>query len=228
MKKYISVLLFVFSTAMALSAEAGVKPQACSKCQPCNLDWRHEISLGVGDQLFESLVWQNPPYIVNNMPQEWRGVYKERYRYTQHWSLNYYYNHNSWFSCGIQADISACLWDDVKRNGLGQELNRNKNSNFWNLTLMPCLRFWWFRYEYVGMYTNLGFGLCLNGGSETDYKGRHTAAAMAFDLGLVGLQCNYKRYFAFAQLGGLYAFRNKNTIYMLNSRIVSAGIGIKF
>ena len=27
----------------------------------------HELSLGVGDQLFENLVWQNPQFIVDNM-----------------------------------------------------------------------------------------------------------------------------------------------------------------
>ena len=188
----------------------------------------HELRLGFGDQLFESLVWQNPAYYVNTMPSDWTANYKERYRRTGHWFVQYNYNLNSWLGVGAMVDISGCLWDNVLRNGCAVELEREKNCSFWNLSLMPVLRFWWFHTPYVSMYSSLGAGINFNGGSETDDKGRHTVCAFAFDLALAGVQFNWDRYCAFLELGGLSSLKNKSVIYMLNSRVISLGVGMKF
>ena len=106
---------------------------------------KHELRLGVGDQLFESLVWQNPSHYVNNMPSSWTKTYKENYRYTQHWFLQYNYDVLDWLGVGAMADASGCLWDNVLRDGTSGEISRQKNEAFWNLSFMPVVRFWWFR-----------------------------------------------------------------------------------
>ena len=189
---------------------------------------KHELRLGVGDQLFESLVWQNPSHYVSNMPSAWTKTYKENYRYTQHWFLQYNYNVFDWLGVGAMADASGCLWDAVLRDGTSMELSREKNCSFWNLSIMPMLRFWWFHTTMVSMYTSIGAGLNVNGGSETDTNGKHTACGVALDLALIGLQIDWERYCAFVELGGLYSLKNTNTIFMFNSRIVSLGVGVKF
>ncbi|MGN0189110.1 MAG: hypothetical protein ACI395_06305 [Candidatus Cryptobacteroides sp.] len=189
---------------------------------------RHEFRLGWGDQMFESLVWQNPSYIIDNMSESYTSQYKEHYRYTQHWFAGYQWRVNKWFSLGAMADFSACLWDDVTRNGQGVELDREANRNFWNLVVMPEFRFTWLNRKYVSLYSSLGAGLCVNGGTETDFQGRHTVCAAALDIALVGISVDWSRWFAFVELGGLYALKGQSAVYLCNSRIVSAGVGIRF
>lgn len=190
---------------------------------------RHEVRVGWGDQMFEKLIWQKSPYIIRNMPESYTKDYKERYRYTQHWFAEYQWRVNRWFGLGFQADISGCLWDNVTRDGLGNEVGREKNANFWNLTMMPMMRFTWFDSEYVSLYTSLGAGLGLNGGSETDAFGRHTLCGFAFDLSLIGVSVDWNRWCVFAEFGGLTSFKNvKTTVFMLNSRIISVGAGFRF
>ena len=59
MKRILTVILLcLISVPIARAGDCG--PQ--SDRTPV-----HELSLGVGDQLFENLVWQNPQFIVDNM-----------------------------------------------------------------------------------------------------------------------------------------------------------------
>lgn len=218
LKKLLPLLLFAVAPSYAAFAETPEK----------RASMRHEFSLGWGDQMFESLVWQNPSYIIANLPETFENQYKEHYRYSQHWFLGYQWRVNRWFSLGVMADFSACLWDDVTRNGKGIELERNVNRNFWNLVAMPQVRFTWLNRNHVSLYTSLGTGLCVNGGTETDYRGRHTAFAPAVDIALVGVSVDWSRWFVFAELGGLYALKGQSTVYLCNSRILSVGAGVRF
>lgn len=190
---------------------------------------KHEVRIGWGDQMFEKLIWQKSPYIISNMPESYTKNYKERYRYTQHWFAEYQWRVNGWFGLGFQADVSGCVWDKVTRNGLGNETAREKNESFWNLTMMPMMRFTWFDSEYVSLYTALGAGLGINGGTETDAYGRHTLCGFAFDLSLIGVTVDWNRWSVFAEFGGLTSFKDvKTTIFMFNSRMISIGAGFKF
>ena len=54
-----------------------VRSQVCKK-NP------HDIRIGWGDQLFETLVWYNQPHSTL-YPESYIGQYDERYRYLQHW-----------------------------------------------------------------------------------------------------------------------------------------------
>ncbi len=189
----------------------------------------HEIRFGVGDQLFEHFVWQNPLFIVKNMSESYTRDYKERYRYSQHFFAEYQWRFRRRLSVGFQVDGSACWWDLVTRNGLGNEISRQKNQNFWNLTLMPTLQFNWMNRDRFSLYSSLGIGLGLNGGSETDAYGNHTLCGLAFQYTLLGASLDWSRWFAFAALGGLSSAKEYTTdIFMLNSRIISLGAGFRF
>lgn len=189
---------------------------------------KHEVRIGWGDQMFEKLVWQNPQYIISNMPETAFYQYKEHYRYSQHWFAEYQWRVNQWFGLGAMVDASGCVWDDVTRNGLGKETDRIRNRNFWNLTVMPVLRFTWFNMDFVSMYSALGVGLGINGGTETDALGRHTLCAMAFDIAPVGIAVNVGNWFVSAEVGGLYSLKGKAQIFMANSRLCSVSFGIWF
>ena len=52
--------------------------------EPDTLRTGHSLRLSVGDQFFESLVWQNPQKIVNTTPASYRETYSQNYSYTMH------------------------------------------------------------------------------------------------------------------------------------------------
>ena len=189
---------------------------------------RNEIRIGWGDQLFESLVWHNPTSITRTMPAEATYQYKERYRHNQHLWAEYQYRFKHWFSLGGMIDMSEVGWDVVTRNGQGTELARDKKNYFYNLVIMPTIRFTYFHHPNVNIYSGLGVGMDINGGTEVDGKGRHTALGAAVNLTLVGISANYDRWFCAFDLGGMYALKNANAIYMASSRIMNVSIGARF
>ena len=217
------------AVAFLVSAVFAGSLEASAESREHRTDARHEFRLGWGDQMFEKLIWQKPPYIISNLNESYRKTYKENWRYSQHWFAEYSYRVNGWFGVGAMVDASGCVWDDVTRNGLGVETDRQKGLNFWNLTLMPMCRFTWFNSEYVSLYSSLGAGLGINGGSETDADGHHTLCGVAFDLALVGVTVDWDRWCVFTEIGGLTSFKNfKTTVFLLNSRIISVGAGFRF
>ena len=189
---------------------------------------RNEIRIGWGDQLFESLVWHNPTSITTTMPAEATYQYKERYRHNQHIWVEYQYRFKHWFSLGAMVDMSEVGWDLVTRNGQGTELARDKKNYFYNLVIMPTIRFTYFHHPNVNIYSGLGIGMDINGGTEVDGKGRHTVLGAAVNFTLVGVSANYDRWFCAFDLGGMYALKNANAIYMASSRIMNVSIGARF
>ena len=217
-RRIIILLMLICVTGFSLFAETKEERQ----------EMRHELRLGWGDQLFESLVWHNPTSIVTTMPESSTFDYKERYRHNQHLWLEYQYRFNYWFSLGGMFDMSEVGWDKVTRDGKGNELARDKRNYFYNAVIMPTVRFTYFHHENVNIYSGLGIGLDINGGTETDGRGKHTALGTAVNFTLVGISANYKRYFVAFDYGGMYALKNANAIYMLKSRMFNLSIGARF
>lgn len=189
---------------------------------------KHEVRIGWGDQMFETVMWHNPQYIINNMPSSVTYTYKERYRYTQHLFAEYQWRANKWFGVGGLVDASACLWDLNRRNGKGELVESVKNQNFVNIVVMPTVRFSYCNKQYFNMYSGLGIGLDVNAGSETDGYGRHAVCAPAFNLTVVGFSFNYEQWFLNAELGAMAALRGMDYVYMLGSRLVSVSVGMRF
>ena len=189
---------------------------------------RNELRIGWGDQLFESLIWHNPTSIITTMPDSYQQVYKENYSYNQHVWMEYQWRFTHWFSLGAMVDFSHVGWDEVTRNGKGAELNRKENQFFYNAVIMPTIRFTYFHHENVNFYSVLGFGLDINGGTETNALGNHTDVGAAINLTVFGISANYQRWFWTVDCGGLYALKNMNTIFLMSSRIVNVGMGVRF
>ena len=93
---------------------------------------------------------------------------------------------------------------------------------------MPTVRFTYFFHEYVNLYSGLGFGIGINGGTETNAKGKHTMAGAAVNVTLIGVSANYDRWFMTLDFGGMYSLKDMNTIFMASSRIINVGIGARF
>ena len=187
----------------------------------------HEVRIGWGDMLFEMLVWHESAY-PTALPEQYMEVYNEQFRYTQHWFAEYMYNASYWYSLGCLVDYSGVLWDKVMRNGRGEELSRDKNHWFCNISIVPTIRFSYYRSPYVSLYSSLGVGLNINTGSELDFKGRRTAMVPVVNISLLGVRVGHGRWFGAVELGGMISLLSTNEVYMLGSRLFTASFGYCF
>ena len=190
--------------------------------------WKHEVRVGWGDQLFETLMWHNPTSIVTTMPAAYTETYHENYHYDQHLWAEYQYRFNKWLGVGGMVDLSEVHWDDVRRDGTGAELDRSTGHYFCNAVVMPTVRFTYFHHDYVDLYSGVGLGIGLNSGTETNSKGHRTDVGAAVNITVIGLSVNYQRWFISVEGGGLYSLKNANTIFMASSRIMSVGVGARW
>lgn len=192
------------------------------------LNMRNEMRIGWGDQLFESLMWHNPTSIVTTMPDTWSQTYHENYRHNQHLWLEYQYRFKEWFSFGVMADVSEVGWNDVTRNGAGVEIRRSERKYFYNFVLMPTIRFTYYHHPFVNIYSGLGFGMDINGGTERNMYADKTDVGMAVHVTALGISANYNRWFMAFDFGGMTALKDKNTVFMAVSRIMSFSLGARF
>ncbi len=199
----------------------------CAETKDERAELKHEIRIGWGDQFFEQVAWHNPTHIVTTMPDTYRQTYKENYRYHQHLWFEYQRRPNHWFSYGLMFDMSEVAWDEVVRNGQGAEIYRTPGQDFYNIVLMPSIRFTYLSLPYFNMYLGMGMGLGVNGGTEKNKEGKRTDVGLAVDISIIGLSWNYKRWCWTIDAGGLYSIKNLNTIFLASSRILSVGIGVR-
>jgi hypothetical protein len=197
-----------------------VRSQVCKK-NP------HDIRIGWGDQLFETLVWYNQPHSTL-YPESYIGQYDERYRYLQHWFVEYQYRVRYWFNVGGMIDYSGVVWDKVQRNGIGEEIKRDKNCNFHNIAIMVTTRFTYLHSKYVLLYSGLGVGLNINTGSEIDYRDRKTALAPALNLTVLGMSVGNEKWYGAVEFGGLYSLMNIQEVYLAGSRMFTLSVGCRF
>ena len=193
-----------------------------------HINQRNEIRIGWGDQLFESLIWHNPTSIVKTMPADYRQVYHENYHHDQHLWLEYQWRQYHWLSFGGMFDMSEVHWDDVTRDGAGVEVGRDPGHYFYNIVFMPTVRFTYFHHDYVNLYSGIGVGMGINSGTETNGYGQTTDVGAAINVTVLGVSANYKNWFCFFDLGGLYSLKNGNTLFMVSSRIMNFGLGVRF
>ena len=187
----------------------------------------HQLRIGWGDQMFETLVWYHQPQSTI-YPESYIGQYEEDFRYVQHWFAEYQYRVKYWFNVGAMVDYSGVLWDKVRRNGKGEELDREADCSFHNIAVMLTMRFTYFHSKYVSLYSGLGAGMNINTGSEVDYLDRHTAVAPALNITALGMNVGNNRWFGAVEFGGLYSLANLNEVYMAGSRMFTVSVGCRF
>ena len=218
MKKKYCLLLALFCLSLSAWAEN----------QWDHVTMRNEVRIGWGDQLFESLIWHNPTTIPTTMPESMTYLTHENYRYNQHLWAEYQWRFCCWFSLGAMVDVSEVGWDNVVRNGKGVELSYDPNHFFYNTIIMPTMRFTYYHHPYVNLYSGMGFGMDINGGTEKNGEGHKTDVGMAMSVTLIGVSANYSRWFMTVDIGGMTALKDANTIFLACSRIFNVGIGARF
>lgn len=189
---------------------------------------RNELRIGWGDQLFETLMWHNPTSIVKTMPTTYSQTYHENYRYYQHLWIEYQWRFAKWFSLGGMVDGSAVQWDDVTRNGQGVVTGRDPGHYFYNIIVMPTIRFTYLHHPNVNLYSGLGIGVDINSGTETNTKGQYTDFGAAVNVTVFGISANYNSWFMAVDFGGMTALKNSQVIYLAASRIINISTGVRF
>lgn len=172
---------------------------------------RHEMRIGWGDMMYETAMWHET-HSTNH------------YRYTGHIFGEYQYHFFHWLSLGMQVDYEQVWWD-VLRDGTRPLPEPSRDHCFYNISVLPTLRFTYFHRPHVNLYTALYGGMTINGGTETDMYGRKTAVAPAMGLTLLGLRAGKDHWFVSLELGGLNALTDKNFIYMVGSRLLTISVG---
>ena len=186
MKRALILLLL----SIPLAAFAGV-PEGAS---------RHQVRLGWGDMLFETLVF-HPGTTLGD-------VQKTDFGFTGHIFGEYRYRLNKTISVGAQVDFEGIFW---KENGAPV--------NNYNLIAMPTVRFIYFERPWVSLYSGIGFGAIV---AFDNAGGREFAPAG--DLNFLSVQVGKGHWSGTLSLGFLNAIKNANRVYMVGSRLLSVSI----
>lgn len=170
---------------------------------------RHEWRVGWGDMAYERAVFYNNATNFN-------------YRYVGHFFGEYQYGVLPWLGAGMKVDWSNVLWNTIY----------GTSESFYNLCFIPEVRFSYFRGGLFTIYSGIGAGILINGGTQTDYLNRRTVTAPVVDLTLVACSVQWGKgvtsnWFTAVDLGGMLSLNNKKEVFMLNSRIIAISIGYK-
>lgn len=216
--KLVILLAFMLPFACASAAEA----------DSLAFKSRHEVRFGVGDMMFETLIWNND--IHKDYSRALQGsVFREdrNYVYSPHINAEYAWHVLPWLSVGAMVDFQITGWKRYWYDNGNREVAVT-NENFTNICILPTVRFNYFRREHVGLYSAISAGVDFNGGTEVDGFGRYVQVGVAADLRFIGVMVGNRHWWGYAELGGIYALRNKNCMYLMNSEIFRVGASYKF
>lgn len=192
-------------------------------------EWPNEIRLTLSPWLYESLVWHDKAHFDYHGAGADNTIFTENHNfvYTPHMGIDYMRRINKWASVGMLMDFQYTQWNKVRYNNKDAVVGQTKGC-FYNLSFIPTAQFTYFWHPNVSLYSAIGLGMDINGGTETDLQGRHTAVGAAVNFTVLGLRAGKGRWYGCAEVGGLYALKSMNAIYMAGARIVSVGAGVAF
>ena len=204
--KHFFLLFFALSTVFSLKAMT--RDSICSK--------PNEFRIGWGDMMFETAVFHADHYTGN-------------YRYTGHLFTTYQHRFLPWLSAGLCFDYEHVLWQKSidKIPFTKSTTDQRVNADFFNLCFIPQVRFTYYWSKYVNLYSGLGCGLLINGGSERNFRGQKTAFSPVLEITALGVQVGNDHWFGTIELGGLNAMSSLVDFYMLASRLFSASVGYR-
>lgn len=213
MKKQLPIVLLMMCLIVPIAAHAESKEN--------RLVHRHEVRIGYGDPMYETMRWKDEPNKLG-VPMNAR----QDYRYTGHIYGEYMYRVNTWLGVGAQVDFGATTFK-YNRYELDAEGNQFLASSdpryFYDVCLMPSVRFTYFHHDWVNLYSGVQLGL----GIHADYKGRSECGA-AFGLTALGLSVGKEHLFGTVEFGGLSNIQSLTAIYTLWTKWFNVSIGYRF
>lgn len=182
---------------------------------------RHEVRLGYGDPMFETMRWKDEPNKLG-VPMNVR----QNYRYTGHIYGEYMYRVNWWFGVGAQVDFGATMFDynsyQLDKDG-NQFLASRDPRFFYDLCIMPSARFTYYHHEWVNLYSGIQLGVGIHG----DYRGR-SEVGCALGITALGLSVGRDHWFGTAEIGGLSNVQSLTAIYLIWTKWFNISVGYRF
>lgn len=208
---------------------AVVPLQLCAEALEMRDLHKHELTLGWGDMITETAFFHaSPRRDYSILPQSYTATENRRYRHTGHLVLSYQYRVNSWFGAGGRCDASAFLWDTYTFTGGSMTPQKIEAQHCYNIAVMPEVWFTWYHHYWVDLYSSLGIGMVVNGGTETDENGKKTVPGAAVDATILGCSVGTNHVFGSLELGGMLGLKDVNHIFMLGARFITVSVGVRF
>ena len=136
------------------------------------------------------------------------------------------YRVNSWLGVGGQVDFGATMFDynsyQLDNRG-NQFLASSEYRYFYDVCIMPSVRFTYFHRDWVNLYS----GLQLGPGIHADYRGRCEVGA-AFGLTALGVSVGRDHWFGTAEFGGLSNIQSLTAIYLIWTKWFNISVGYRF
>ena len=220
---------------------------------------RHAIRLGWGDaflsEMNDRLAYanivpaENASYLdcVQGMPAPIAHEYLTSYRMaldnshkissTGHFFLGYRFQVTPLVGIGIEADIIASNDRFHMVNGYRTIVDKHAKNQLIHFTLMPTVRFTYYRQRIVELYSSLGVGYTFSKFTsaipiEWGMGVEHDTQGVALSATLFGVNVGNEHWFAEAELGSMCTFPlfwpevTLGPIY--GSRLFSVAIGYRF
>lgn len=184
---------------------------------------RHDVRIGWGDMIFETLVFHNSPSHQwanpSALPPDYRTTDKSNHRFTGHLFAEYQYYFRHWLSFGAQVDFEGIFWDETPYDRFRNQVGPTTAVRNYNLIILPELRFTYFRSEYVRLHSGLGLGV-----NVAFDNMRGSAVVPAFNLNFLTVQVGKDHWYGAVELGMLNALNGKQ-VFMVASRLFSVSVG---
>ena len=220
---------------------------------------RHAIRLGWGDaflsEMNDRLAYanivpaENASYLdcVQGMPAPIAHEYLTSYRMaldnshkissTGHFFLGYRFQVTPLVGIGVEADIIASNDRFHMVNGYRTIVDKHAKNQLIHFTLMPTVRFTYYRQRIVELYSSLGVGYTFSKFTsaipiEWGMGVEHDSQGVALSATLFGVNVGNEHWFAEAELGSMCTFPlfwpevTCGPIY--GSRLFSVAIGYRF
>ncbi len=187
----------------------------------------HEVRVGWGDMLFETAVFHDSPRHFWANPEaispEYSIMEKYDHAYTGHFFAEYQYNFKSWLALGFQVDFEGIFWKETTYDRYHSPISGTTDLKNYDLSLMPILRFTYFRGKWVNLYSNIGGGMLIAFDNQ-----RECEIAPVFTTSLFSVSVGQGHWFGSVELGLMGALLNQQKIYMLGSRLFNVSLSYKF
>lgn len=182
---------------------------------PLNAAGPHQVRIGWGDMLFETLAFHSGYSQDGNRTSD--------FGYTGHFFAEYRYRLNKVIGLGIKSDIEGIFCKETPCDIYRQPTGESFSTRNYNLCFIPNVQFTFFEREAVELYASVGTGLLVafdnHGGS---------GFAPAIDFNLLGVRFGKGPWCGAVEFGGLSALTGANNIYMLSSRILSVSLNYRW
>lgn len=245
MNKSVFVIPYIYILLLLLTS----MPLAAEQTNKDFIHGRHSLRIGWGDAFLSTSNYRFEPlygmtfapvypsdiqpaldYVVG-MPAAQADAFLRDYRWvelgemqtTGHFFLGYNYQLTPLISIGVQVDYLYMSLPMQWYNGYHTPLEGHAKDELHHLTLMPNIRFVFYRQRVLSLYSALGVGYSFYGFSEDHLPG------VSLNLTALGINVGGEHWFAEAELGSFQSWNISavsNGLY--GSRLFSLAVGYRF